>query len=182
MKSTEDPAGATTGYRHGSDPWFLAQVRPNCFHIAQRNLERQGFPVFCPLLQETRRRAGRFVSVAIPLFPGYLFVGFDPSDSPWRAINSTYGVTKLVTFGLALPTPAPAGLVSGLMERCDDEGKLLPRDRLSPGDEVRVAKGPFSNFIATVESLAPQRRVWLLLDLFGRTTRIAVSASDVVLT
>ena len=165
-------------FKDAADAWFLAQVRPNSFHIAQRNLERQGFTVFCPLQDETRRRAGRFVTVPAPLFPGYLFVRFDPASAPWRAINSTYGVSRLVSFGQATPAPAPQQLVDGLLARCNDEGKLLPPDSLAPGDAVQVMSGPFAQFVATVESLAPQKRVWLLLDLMGRTTRIAVAAGD----
>src|SRR3954471_8443199 len=80
----------------GGAAWYLAQVRPNSFQIAERNLARQSFPVFCPTQEETRRRAGRFVLVTQPLFPGYLFVSFNPASAAWRAINSTYGVSRLV--------------------------------------------------------------------------------------
>ena len=158
--------------------WFLALVRPNQFHIAENNLARQGFAVFAPTQEETRRRAGRFVSVTVPLFPGYLFVAFDPVSSAWRTINSTYGISKLVAFS-GIPKSVPAELVTGLMSRCDAAGHLLPPPALTPGDGVQVLSGPFAQFVATVESLTPQRRVWVLLDILGSSTRVSLEVAQV---
>jgi transcriptional antiterminator RfaH len=153
-------------------------VRPNQFHIAEHNLARQGFPVFCPIQRETRRRGGRFVSEMRPLFPGYLFVSFNPGSSAWRTINNTYGVSRLVTFGECGPAPVPQNLVVGLMARCDDAGHLLPPPVLKPGDKAHVLSGPFAQFVATVESLAPERRVWVLLEILGCQTRVWLDAGQ----
>ena len=39
---------------------------------------------------------------------------------------------------------------------------------------MHLLSGPFAQFVATVESLAPQQRVWVLLDLLGSRTRVSV--------
>jgi len=36
-----------------------------------------------------------------------------------------------------------------------------------------VLHGPFAEFLAYVEKVDGQKRVWLLIDLLGRQTRIA---------
>ncbi len=105
--------------------WYLVQIKPNSYRIAERALQRQGYSVFCPLLEISQVRAGRSSLVKKPLFPGYLFVAFDPLDAPWRAINNTHGVSRLVTFGENYPPAVPNALVVSLMSRCDEEGKLL---------------------------------------------------------
>lgn len=175
---TDTPDAGPKVKLDGGSLWHLAQVRPNCLHIAERNLVRQAFPVFCPRQIETRRRASRFVSVEAPLFPGYLFIAFDPATAPWRAINSTYGVSKLVSFGDYLPSPVPLGLVDGLMARCDDSGHLLPPDTLVAGDKVEVLSGPFAQFVATVEQIAPNRRVWMLIEFLGGSTRMSMTPDN----
>ena len=38
--------------------------------------------------------------------------------------------------------------------------------------------GPFADFIAEVEKIAPERRVWVLMDLMGSQTRVAVGADQ----
>jgi transcriptional antiterminator RfaH len=113
-----------------------------------------------------------------PLFPGYLFVSFTPASRAWRTISSTYGVSRLVTFGESGPAPVPQNLVAGLMARCDEAGHLLPPPALKPGDKAHVLSGPFAQFVATVESLAPQRRVWVLLDILGSQTRVWLDAGQ----
>jgi transcriptional antiterminator RfaH len=46
--------------------WFLAQLKPNCAKIADKNLARQGFKTFLPLEEETRQRNGKFISAMRP--------------------------------------------------------------------------------------------------------------------
>ena len=158
--------------------WYLAQVKPNCHQIAERNLSRQDFRTFQPMQKETKRRQGKFKNSYRPLFPGYLFVSLNPVKGGWRTINSTYGITRLVSFG-GDPAPVPQDLISGLMSRCDQDGKLLPPPTLEAGDKVQIVGGPFAEFIATVDSIAPDTRIWVLLDLMGRTTRVVVDAGAV---
>lgn len=157
-------------------PWYLVQCRPNQAHIATRNLRRHGIELFQPLQRATRRWRNRIREEVRPLFTGYIFVTFDPARPEWRTINSTPGVLRLVRFGAGWPQRVPSPLVTGLMLRCDDEGVLRPPSDLAPGDPVRVVSGPFADFVASVETVAPDRRVTLLLDLMGRATRVALPA------
>lgn len=179
---------------HPSGPlWYLAQFKPNCHRIAERNLRRQGFVTFLPLTEETRRIRGRFMTRLQPLFPGYLMVSLDRRDGGWGAVNSTYGITRLVSLG-AEPNPVPEALVRALMQRCDSDGKLmapavqdhdapdaegLVPERLIPGDQVILTRGPFADFVATIDSLAPDRRVWVLMELLGSQTRVAIPTADI---
>lgn len=159
--------------------WFLAQLKPNCAAIAEKNLKRQGFVTFLPLEEETRKRGGKFVTATRPLFPGYIFVAFNPARGHWRAINATQGITRLVSFG-AVPARVPLELVSQLILRCDAGGKLLPIEAqtLAPGDRVRLRTGPFTDFVAEVDRIAPDRRVWVLIDLLGSPTRMQANADQ----
>lgn len=155
--------------------WFLAQFKPNSHKIAERNLMRQGFKIFLPLHEETTRVRGQFTVQTRPLFPGYLFVALDLLQGHWRTVNSTYGITRIVKLGKE-PTPVPLDLVNKLILRCDNEGKLLPPKLLKPGDEVTMTKGPFANLIAKVECIAPAQRIWVLMEIMGGQTRVAVQA------
>lgn len=159
--------------------WYLAQVRPNGFRLAERNLARQGFETFIPLAEETRRGRGGFVARTTLLFPGYLFVAFDPAAEGWRAVMSTYGVSRIVTAG-DTPSAVPVDIVDGLRARCRPDGVLEPLDDLARGSEVRIATGPFAEFVARVDQMAPDQRVWVLIDMMGRTTRIAVPRDGVL--
>ncbi|MDF1734012.1 MAG: transcriptional activator RfaH [Minwuia sp.] len=157
-----------------AERWYLAQLKPNCQRIALRNLDRQGFRTFLPLHDLTTRQGGSFVTRSRPLFPGYVFVAFDLEAGGWSTINNTYGITRLVSFG-ARPAPVPDDLMAGLLGRCDAAGKLLAAVTVRPGDAVMVTAGAFADFVGRVERIDPDQRVWVLLDLLGRTTRVSLS-------
>ena len=160
--------------------WYLIQFKPNSYRLAERNLHRQEFETFLPMQQITRRKASRFVSDLKPLFPGYMFVSVNSDLAPWRTINSTIGVSKLVSFE-GKPKPLPLQLVSGLMLRCDASGALLPPKSFSEGDSVEMLTGPFTNFIATVDTIDPEQRIWVLMDFMGQNTRMQVTTDQLQL-
>lgn len=157
--------------------WFLAQLKPNSAKIAERNLKRQGFRTFLPVEEVTKRARSKFVTAEQPMFPGYIFVAFDVTEGGWRSINSTNGITRLVSFGKD-PTPVPIDIIEGLMVRCDDQGKLMSPRLLNPGDQVAMARGPFANLLAEVDKIEPDRRVWVLLDIMGSRTRVVVDVDQ----
>ena len=157
--------------------WFLAQLKPNSVEIAERNLKRQGFRTFLPVEEVTKRAKSKFVTVERPMFPGYIFVAFNVTKGGWRAINSTNGITRLVSFGKD-PAPVPLDIISGLLLRCDAQCKLIPPKLLNPGDQVAMTHGPFADFIAEVEKIELDRRVWVLMYLMGSETRVAVGAEQ----
>ncbi len=169
----------TPSAKDASEQWFLAQLKPDAWRIAERNLRRQGFTVFNPLEKSTVARRGRFVVELRPLFPGYLFLRFGVTEAPWRAINSTYGVSRLVTFEAHQPQVMPTALVEAIMTRCDSEGCLMPPEELDPRDPVRFTTGPFAELVATVEAIAPDKRIWVVLEALGRETRVLADRTAV---
>lgn len=162
----------------GGSTWFLVQLKPNSAKIAERNLRRQSFQTFLPVEEITKRGKSTFVTAEKPVFPGYIFVAFDVAKGGWRAINATQGITRLVCFGAA-PAPVPQDIVAGLMQRCGGQGKLISSAPVSPGDHVVLTCGPFADFVATVDKIEPDRRVWVLLDIMGSKMRVAVPPDHV---
>lgn len=157
--------------------WALIQFKPNSDAVAVRNLTRQGFEVFLPKLEVTSRTSSRFVKSLKPLFPGYLFARINLNAGGWRAINSTYGVSRIVSTA-GKPTPVPESLIVELQERCDPEGKVQADADFEVGDEVFVQHGPFAEWVGKIITLSPDQRVWVLLDILGRKTKVAVQAQD----
>ena len=154
-----------------SKEWFILQFKSNSHYQAKKNLTRQGFEVFLPLHDTTSRKLSRFINTSKPLFPGYMFIRFNRAESKWYKINNTYGVSRLITFNSILKS-IPTSFVDSLMNRYDLSGKLLPIQKLKKGDQVEVLKGPFANFIATVEKYEADQRVWILMDLMGRKAKV----------
>jgi len=156
--------------------WFVIQLKPNSHHQAKKNLTRQGFDTFLPLHEITLRKASRFVKSTKPLFPGYMFITFDRTDTKWHKINNTYGVSRLITFNSILKS-IPTTFVEDLKRRYDLSGKLIPIKKLNKGDQVKLLNGPFTNFIATVEKYETDQRIWILMDIMNRQTQVQTSSN-----
>lgn len=171
------PSAASPATRE-MQPWYIVQLKPNAEAVAARNLQRQGVQVFAPFEEIASRKGTEMVQARKSLFPGYLFVSFDPETVGWRTVNSTMGVSRLVRFAEDRPAQVPPGLISSLMGRCNPSGKLLPPCFLHEGDAVHVTGGPLAGLIGTVEQLAPNQRIRILLDILGKSTRVAICAAD----
>ena len=160
--------------------WYLVQCKPNAAQIAVRNLENQNFSTFLPLQEITKRKGKIFHRQIRPLFPGYIFVQLHPDQGPWRQVNSTRGVIRLVCLG-AEPSVVSIELVETLMARCDKQSILrqtteTPSSQLQSGNQVQVTPGPFSGFITTITDIEPNNRIKILITIMGQTTKVAINA------
>ena len=159
--------------------WYLVQLKPNSFVKAKQHLHRQGFAVFAPELKVTKKSNDRFLTKHELLFPGYIFVGVPAETAPWRAINSTRGVSRIVSFG-PKPNLVPRTLIAKLRERFETESDTAKTEDFLVNDTVHLTSGPFTEFVAKVQenSHTSQQRVWILIDLMGRLTRLCYDKND----
>lgn len=159
--------------------WFVVQLRPHGLAQARVHLKRQGFETFSPVLLQCPRNRPNKGNVERPLFPGYLFVNFDPSQTGWTAINNTRGVSRLILNDPRRPRPLPTELIRALENRCDPKEAYKGEDDLKVGDRVRVLTGPFAELVTKIEALPSAERVGVLIDLMGREVRSSLPRAHV---
>lgn len=163
----------------GIERWHVAYTQPRAESRAMIHLERQGYKVFCPRYRKSVRHARTTKSVHAPLFPNYLFLCIDISRDPWRAVNGTRGVVRLITHG-ETPQPLPDGVVEALKARMSADGTIDWARTFKIGQAVCIADGPFAKLVGTLEYLDAAGRVRVLLDLLGRSVPVALR-SDALL-
>ena len=170
----------SVGYRNDRPigDWYLVQIKRNSHRIADRNLNQQGFKTFLPLQDLTSRRGSEFSTSTKPLFPGYMFVRIKPDGAPWQKINSTLGVLRLICQD-GVPKKVPTEVVSSLISRCDTLGRLIPSNAVQCGDTVEIHSGALANFIATVETIDSNKRIWVLMDILGQIARVQVAPEQI---
>ena len=156
--------------------WYVIRTKPQCEYVAAGALERDGFEFFFPCVRTRRPRAGR---ADIPLFPGYIFLRYDPDLPQWPAIRSLPGILGWVRFGSVAPT-LPDKDISNLAQRVGDineEGGLWTRFR--KGERVRVVSGKVDSLAELVdEPNSPEARVRVLLEFMGRRISAQVPYSQ----
>jgi transcriptional antiterminator RfaH len=163
-----------------SPRWYVVQTHVHSENKAAAHLLRQGYDVYLPRYMKRRRHARRVENVPAPLFPRYLFVGFDAMAARWRSIQSTQGVSSLVCNSNE-PAVLPERVVAELRRREDDNGfiRLDLQPQYTPGDKVRVVDGVFGDSFGLFEGIADRDRVAILLDLLGRKVRVVLDREAV---
>ena len=151
--------------------WYIAQIKPNSSHSATQNLERQGFQTFLPKMEITKRKENKFVVKNVYVFPGYMFVCFDPNIISWTKINSTYGVSKILTFNKK-PAVISSDLILELKKRYEINSNPRQKEKLQKGDSIKFYAGPFADLIAKVENVDEKNRIWILLEAMGGFQRL----------
>ncbi len=160
-----------------ADNWFAAQLKPNALRIALRNLGRQGFAARAPRMIAVRRQAGRIIRRAEPVFPGYVFVQFDPARPGWQAVNGTHGIARLVTGDPRAPRPLPRDFMAALLAQCDEAGLMASPDTLAVGDRVEMTDGPFAALVGRIVALDRDGRVRVMMEILGGATPVSAIAA-----
>lgn len=157
--------------------WYVVQTQANCEAKAAENLRRQGYQTYLPRYLKRRRHARKVDLVAKPLFPRYIFVSIDTAAQRWRSVQSTIGVSRLVTNGDE-PAVVPEGVIGALRAREDAKGfvTLDAAPAFAPGDKVRVLSGAFMDNAGLFNGMADHDRVSILLEMLGRKVRVVLDA------
>lgn len=161
--------------------WHVAFTQPNCEMRAQKHLRNQDFPAYVPLFLKRVHRGRRIDRSPAPLFPRYVFVGFDPDRQRWRSVNGTIGVSNLICHG-DRPAQVDESIVHAIASRETEDGfvRLSLARSFNPGQSVRVTEGVFADQLGLYEGLGDQERIRILLDLLGRKVRVTIEPEAVV--
>ena len=169
------PSDETDSNKH----WFAVYTKPNGETNAAWHLEVQNFRTFLPKRRKTVRHARKLRIVDAPYFPRYLFVAMDLERDQWRRVNSTIGVSFIITNG-EMPLMVPSGLVETIIETSDDNGVIDPTNHLRVGGSVRMMAGPFADQLAVIDRMDDSDRVRVLLEIMGGQVAVSTSSRNLL--
>lgn len=101
--------GCTQEGAEAMKSWFLIthNLDGARYERAKNRLDSLGVEVYAPIRTELKKRkdCGSFRHAEKPLFPGYLFLKFDPEDVHTTAVSDLHGMKGFVRFGNKLAQP-----------------------------------------------------------------------------
>ena len=122
---------------------------------------------------------GRRVESDKKVFPGYVLVRMELSDTTWAAVRNTPGVTGFVG-SLGKPAPLTRDEYNKIMKRTSPEAPKRTSSSIEVGQSVRVISGPLADFDGTVSEVSPDAgKVKVLVSIFGRETPVELSFDQV---
>ncbi|MBB6284355.1 transcription termination/antitermination protein NusG [Geobacillus subterraneus] len=170
--------------------WYVVHTYSGYENKVKANLEKRVesmgmqdkiFRVVVPEETETDIKNGKRKTTKKKVFPGYVLVEMVMTDDSWYVVRNTPGVTGFVGSSGAGSKPTP------LME---EEVKMILKRMGMPlaevdvdyevNETVRIKEGPFANFTGKIEAIDPDKqKVKLLVDMFGRETRVELEFSQI---
>ena len=148
------------------------KVKKNLEHrIESLGMQHKIFQVVVPTEEEIELKDGQRRTVERRIFPGYILVDMMMDEDSWYVVRNTPGVTGFVG-SVRRPTPLRPRDVDKILKRMRAE---TPRVKVSfmPGQKVRVADGPFEDFVGSVDEVYPDKgKIRILVSFFGRETPV----------
>lgn len=152
--------------------WFALHVKPRYEKVASTMLRNKGYEEFLPLYRASRRWSDRMAEVDLPLFPGYIFCRFDPSDRR-IPIVSTPGVLNIVGIGRT-PVPLDEGEIGAIQAVIRSGCPAEPWPFLNIGDKVRIAYGSLSGVEGILVERKKQHRLVISVTLLQRSVSVEI--------
>ena len=168
----------TDGYQ-----WAALRVAPSAEFRVTDELFGAGYRSYCPtgakwvFWENGRRRRDKTVRV-FPIFSRYVFCGLAPGQ-----MASRYMVEKVeaVLGDKAGPIFVPPAAIKRLNElelegAWDGTRSWRQKSPYRKGDAVSILDGAFMGHRGTIDAVETEAKIFLLIDLFGRQTRISAGA------
>jgi transcriptional antiterminator RfaH len=151
--------------------WHVLHVRPRCEKKMAAYCQQHTLEHYLPLREETKIYQRRKVTVAKPLFTGYVFTVFAPRD---RTL-----VLKSNIIVRILPVSDQERLIRELAQvrqALTVDPTLGAVVSLTRGRRVRVTGGPFQGMEGLVEVLRGHTRVVLNVEMIGQGVAVEADA------
>ena len=156
--------------------WYALYTRAQHEKVVAQALASKGFEILLPLYRAVHRWKDRTKELALPLFPGYVFIqgGLDRR----LEIVSTPGLHNLVMVG-GRPAPIPGVEIEAVKRGALECACVEPHPFLKSGDWVRVKHGPLEGIEGVLVRKKNQFRLVLSVRLLQQAVAVEVDASMV---
>jgi transcription antitermination factor NusG len=162
-----------TGHR-----WFALQVRSRHEKAVSAALQNKGFAQFLPVYRSRRRWTQRIAEIELPLFPGYVFCSFDPTERR-VPIMTTPGVMGIVGFA-GKPVPLEDSEINAIQRVLRTGVAAEPWKHTPSGQRVRIEHGALAGLEGIFVEVKKNNRLLLSLSLLQRSVAIQIDGACVV--
>lgn len=159
-------------------PWYGVVTRYRFEKRTAAHLTRKNIQVFLPLLAETHNWSDRRKSIAVPLFPGYVFAQALLSPATKLQILQTEGVMRLVTFAHE-PVAVPVKQIEDLRTLLASNVPCALHPFLHLGQKVRIRGGCLDG----LEGILAEKEKHLVISVecIQRSVAIAIEGYELEL-
>jgi transcription antitermination factor NusG len=158
-------------------PWYALQVRHQHEHAVAGLLRGKGYLHFLPTWRCRRRWCDRTIETDAPLFPGYVFVQFDPFDRRLPVVT-TPGVIRIVGVPRG-PLPVDDAEIAAIQKVAASGAAAGPWPYVTAGQPVRIRHGALAGVEGILLEVKNRRRLIVSVSLLQRSIHVDIDSADV---
>lgn len=146
----------------------------------KKGLENDIEEILVPTEEVVEMKRGQRVNSERKVFPGYILIKMEMSDTAWHLVKNTDKVTGFLGGGRR-PVPISQREAEQMMKQLQ-EGVDKPRSAVSfdIGEELRVIDGPFASMNGVVEEIDEEKqKLKASVSIFGRATPVELEYTQV---
>lgn len=163
---------------HGHDPWLVLKTRSRHENIVETSLRQKRIDAYLPRRNVLRQWKGKRRVVALPLFPGYVFVR--PTVDQFENIRHIRGACGLVLSGTR-PATMQDGDLDAVKILVDSGAELRVDPQLMPGQRVKIVSGPFAGACGELVRARSRERLVINVEWLASSVSVEVDAEAVTM-
>jgi len=156
--------------------WWALYTRHQHEKSVAHVLSTKGFEVFLPLYESVRRWKDRSKTLALPLFPCYVFVRGGLHRR--LQIVTTPGIHTILYTGDQVAT-IPNEEIDAIRKAADSPSRIEPHPFLRCGEKVRVIRGSLEGVEGVLVRKKSLCRLVLSVEMLAQSVAVEIDAADV---
>jgi transcription antitermination factor NusG len=146
----------------------------------EEQLRGKGFDTFLPVIKSWSRRRGAQLSVALPMFPGYVFVRHVIDKRGYLEMLKARGVVKVLGERWDRPAPIPDSEIEAIRRVAEADLPVFPYPFLKEGQQVRIVDGALAGLEGILIATKPQKGLLVVsVDLLQRSVAVDIESTQV---
>jgi transcription antitermination factor NusG len=161
-------------------PWYALYTHSHCEQLVYEQLAAKGFHLFLPKMQVWSQRTGVRHRIAVPMFPGYLFLHSPVDSATYLEIRKARGLVRILGQGWDRLAVVPEEEIRTIYFVLHSRLPIHPHPYLREGQRVRIMRGLLSGVEGIfVGGKANKGRLVLSVELLQQSVAVEVDCSDV---
>ena len=161
-------------------PWYALYTRSHCEQLVYEQLVAKGLHLFLPKIPVWSQRAGVRHRIAVPMFPGYLFLHSLVDSAIYLEVRQARGLVCILGQGWDRLAVVPEEEIQAIYAVLRSRLPIHPHIYLREGQRVRIMRG----LLRGVEGIlvggkANKGRLVLSVELLQQSVAVEVDCSDV---
>ena len=160
--------------------WLVLWTHSNNERRVDEQLRAKGFETFLPMITAWSRRSGVQTSIAVPMFPGYVFVHHPIDKRGHVEMLKARGVVRILGERWDRPASVADEEIGAIRRVAAADVPVFPHPYLTQGQRVRIDDGALAGLEGILIATKPHKGLLVVsVELLRRSVAVEVESTKV---